>query len=300
MIPILYTQARTLLLFLGFIVSLLLIYLAESAYAQTDEITSICENDASLRPYLVISTQYGSIEIELYERAAPRAIRRLIGLVRGPIFNPALMENDDKGSSIGYYDGLTFNLTKPHLEIVTSQRDPAGHFEIETEIDADSLGLDRKLIENSGDAMNVMQRELLVAHRKKKKKGGISTQLSLWLKKWKETYNPDFLIGVSRKEINESVGYVYKKGLESKPVTKGSVALRPVTPRIASPRLNIFLQDMPHKTGKWMVIGCVVKGLDLADEISLRPLVTPSHIKPRSYTPLNPVKIDSIKWTCRN
>ena len=298
MTPFRFNQARALCLCFMVVTSLQVDHLSKPTNAQAGQIISICDNDASLRPYLIISTKIGSIEIELYPYAAPHAIRQLIDLVTGPIFNPALMEKDNKGSSIGYYDGLTFNLVKPHVEIATSTRAPTGVFEIETEIDADSLGLDRQLIENSGDAMSVMQRELLVAHRKKKK-APISKQFSLWLEKWKESYNADFLIGVSKKEINEAKGYVYKNGLVSKPVTKGSVTLKPISPRIASPRLTIFLQDMPEKTGKWMVIGRVVKGLELADEISLSPLATPSHLKPRSRMPLNPVKIDSIKFSCR-
>lgn len=285
--------------FLCFIFNLVLVHFGGWACVQATHSTSICEGNEYPIPYLVISTQEGTIEIELFERAAPQAVRRLTALVKGPIFNQDLLKDDEKSSSVGYYDGLTFNHTRPHLEIATSERSPAGLFQIESEIDAESLGLDRILIENRADAMSIMQRELLAAHRKKKKKGNISPQLSLWLEKWKATYNPDFLIGVSRKEVNEALGYVYKTGLESKPATKGSVALRPVTPQTASPRLTIFLQDMPDKTGKWMIIGRVVKGLELADKISLQPLVTPSHIKPRSYTPLHPVVIDSIKWSCR-
>jgi len=219
-----YAHTRTRPFFLGIVISLLFLYSMGSTNVHAEEIIPICKDNESLQPFLVISTRYGPIEIELYDRAAPQAIRQLIRLIEGPIFNPVLMGKDKQNSSVGYYDGLTFNLTKKHLEIVTAERVPAGHFVMETEIDADSLGLDRELIENKSEAMSVMQRELLVAHRKKKKKGGVSPQLSLWIKKFKETYNPDFLIGVSRKEINESLGYVYKKGLESKPVTKGSVA----------------------------------------------------------------------------
>ena len=119
------------------------------------------------------------------------------------------------------------------------------------------------------------------------------------MEKWKKAYNPDFLIGVSKKEINAAQGYIYKTGLDSKPVTRGAVVLKPVAPHIASTRLSIILQDMPNQTGKWMVIGRVIEGLDLADTISIQPQVTPRHVKPRVHAPLNPTVIDSIKFSCR-
>ena len=267
--------------------------------AQAVDTGSVCESE-SLKPYLIIATDEGSIEIELFERAAHKTIRRLIALVEGPIFNQDLIENKDDAQPIGFYDGLTFDYIKPHLEISTSERNPAGLFQLDTEIDADALGLNRKVIKNRADAMSVMQRELLAAYRKVKKRGKVSAQLGLWIKKFHEDYNPDFLIGVSRKQINQALGYVYKTGLESKPVVKGSVALRPVSPRISSARLTIMLEDWPQRTGKWMVIGRVIKGLDLADTFSVQPLVTATHIKPQGYTPLYPVRIKTIKWSCRD
>ncbi|MFQ5486541.1 MAG: peptidylprolyl isomerase [Desulfobacterales bacterium] len=269
------------------------------APVQAVDTGSVCVNE-SLKPYLMIATDEGAIEIELFERAAHKTVRRLIALVEGPIFNQDLIDNKDDTQPIGFYDGLTFDYIKPHLEISTSERNPAGMFQFETEIDADALGLNRKVIKNRADAMSVMQRELLAAYRKVKKRGKASAQLALWIKKFQESYNPDFLIGVSRKKINQALGYVYKKGLESKPVVKGSVSLRPVSPRISSARLTIILEDWPERTGRWMVIGHVAKGLDLADSFSVQPLVTASHIKPRSLTPLYPVRIKTIKWSCRD
>jgi len=285
--------------FFSIIFSFLFIISIGLAPAQAIDTRSVCGNQ-SRKPYLIIATDEGSIEIELFERAAHKTIKRLIALVDGPIFNQDLIENKDEVQPIGFYDGLTFNYIKPHLEISTSERNPAGMFQFETEIDADALGLNRKLIKNRADAMSVMQRELLAAYQKVKKRGKIPGQLGLWVKKFHEAYNPDFLIGISRKEINQALGYVYKTGLESKPVVKGSVALRPVSPRISSARLTIILEDWPERTGKWMIIGHVVMGLDLADKFSIQPLVTARHIKPLSLMPLYPVGIKTVKWSCRD
>ena len=288
------------LLFLKLICGLFTVSCIQASIGQADDFTPVCGTaDSLLKPHLIVTTKQGIIDIELYERAAPNTIRRLIDLVKGPIYNQKLAKAGHEISSVGYYDGLTFNFIRPHLEIASSERAPASLFQIEPEIDADALGLDREIIENSAEAMNVMQTEILVVHRKTKKKGTATAQLSLWMEKWKKAYNPDFLIGVSKKEINAAQGYIYKTGLDSKPVTRGAVVLKPVAPHIASTRLSIILQDMPNQTGKWMVIGRVIEGLDLADTISIQPQVTPRHVKPRVHAPLNPTVIDSIKFSCR-
>ena len=295
-----YSGQNAKLLFLKIICGIFAIGCIQAPAGQADGFTPVCGvADSHLKPHLVVTTKQGIIEIEFYERAAPNTIRRLIDLVKGPIYNQKLTNADQETSSVGYYDGLTFNYIRPHLEIATSERTPSGLFQLEPEIDADALGLNRKIIENSAEAMDVMQREILVVHRKSKKKGNATPQLRRWVAKWKKNYNPDFLIGVSKKEINQAQGYVYKTGLDSKPVTQGAVVLKPVAPHIASTRLSIILHDMPDKIGKWMVIGRVVKGLDLADTLSIQPLVTPRHVKPSTHAPLNPTVIESIKFSCR-
>jgi cyclophilin family peptidyl-prolyl cis-trans isomerase len=236
-----------------------------------------------------------SIVIELFERAAPGAVRRLVDLAAGPVFNEALVGPDDSG----YFDALTFNYTKPHLEIRTSERPPTGLLKIKTEIDAGALGLDEDRIADVGAAMDVMQHELLKGGQKAKQGKSITPQLQAWIKQWYENYSAEFLVGVSRKEINEALGYEYSETpLESVPVTKGTVVLVPKSPVAASPRLSIVLSDMPLKTGQWMVVGRVVEGLEIADQISLEPLILPRRIKQKSYRPLNPVVIHSAEFLC--
>ncbi|MBT76608.1 MAG: peptidylprolyl isomerase [Gammaproteobacteria bacterium] len=249
----------------------------------------------SARPQLVFSLEKNSIVIELFERAAPGAVRRLVELASGPVFNELLVGSNDSG----YFDGLTFNYTKPHLEIITSERPPTGLLEISTEIDANALGLHEDRIEDVNAAMDVMQRELLKSGQKAKRGESISPQLSAWISRWYENYSADFLIGVSRKEINEALGFVYSEtALESLPVTKGSVMLVPRSPITASPRLSIILEDMPLRTGRWMVVGRIVEGLDIAEQISMEPLILPRSVKQRYFRPLNPVVIRSVKFTC--
>jgi cyclophilin family peptidyl-prolyl cis-trans isomerase len=276
---------------------LLIFLLSGGVYSRAFGQKPLCSGDG--RPHLVMTTGMGKIEIELFEDAAPNTVRRLRELVRGPVFNTDLMDREERAAEVGYYDGLVFDFIKKHNRIVTSERPPGGLVRFPKEIDAAALGLDLDKVEDEGEAVNVIQREILKKYRDTKRRGERTKQLEAWVERWKETYSGDFLVGVSRKEINEALGYEYQEGLASRPVKKGAVVLKPVSARAASPRLILVLADMPQKTGRWMVVGHVVRGLEVADEISLQPLTTPGHIKPRHFTPLSPVVIESVEFVCK-
>lgn len=136
--------------------------------------------------------------------------------------------------------------------------------------------------------MTVLQRELLVAYGTKKKSGQIPHNLKRLLDPWFTDYMPDYLIGVSRKEINEALGYPYQKGVESRPAVRGSVLVKPISPTHSSARLSVLLQDIPERTGRWMVIGRVTRGLEVADSISVRPRI---HDRRAEFRPVDPVVI---------
>ncbi len=252
---------------------------------------------AACKPVLILETQAGQIEIELHEDAAPAAVRRLAALAEGPIFNQTLVPAAEGRRPPGFFDGLAFDFVLPRVEIATSLREPAWAFQFPNELDAVALGLDKLLITDTAEAMSVIQRELLIDHQKKKKRGQVTDKLGAWLKRWEQSYNADFLIGVSRQEINESLGFVYQRGLASRPAVRGSVALRQESPAYSTPRLTILLSDIPERTGQWMVVGSVVKGLDVADAISVRPLGCECKASPTR--PLQPVVIETARIACR-
>jgi cyclophilin family peptidyl-prolyl cis-trans isomerase len=244
-----------------------------------------CRDVDAAAPRVRIDSAAGAIDIELYPDAAPQAVDTLLALLRA----------DADGS--GYYDGLSFDYTRPHSEIRSSKRrQPA--VGIPAQLDAHMLGLDTQGPHDAGEAMEVMQRELIGVFRKDKHSDSLSPQLRQWLQQWYQRYDADFLIGVSRQQINEALGYAYTAGLHSRPVTAGSVALVPRGKRRASPRLSIVLRDQPGRTGRWMVVGRVVSGLDVAERISLAPLRSPAQAEPRDYTPTTPVVIDSARVVC--
>lgn len=249
----------------------------------------------SCRSILTFSTPLGTIEIELLERADPVAFRRLVRLARGPTFHPDLQAADRP--PVGFYEGLAFDFTRPHVEIATETRRPPELFSLETRIDAEALGLDRDLVEDAAEAMSVLQQELLPEFVSKKKRGRITPQLEEWLEEWYARQEPDFLVGVSRKRINEALGYAYHSGLESVPPERGAVALWPESPSRSSARLTIFLADLPQRAGRWLVVGRVLRGLEVADSISSQPLVPGAGA--RWLKPLQPITIDQTHFECR-
>jgi len=267
--------------------------IALSVISFVDTVDAATNNVQSNTYPFTITTEIGQIEIELHENYAPNTVRKIVKLINGPIFNTELVGNSN--DAIGYYEGLTFNYTKPHIEIITSERPPHKMIQLESEISAEALGLHKKLIRNKAQAMNVMQQTILKSAYRGDKHRIHHPLLQQWLAIWNKSYDPGFLIGVSDKEINLALGYNYTKDISSQPVLKGSIVLKPISKTLASPRISIILQDMPIRTGKWMVIGRVTKGLDIADKISLLPLNTPRHIKTRVYKPKKPIVIQSIK-----
>ncbi len=277
---------------------LLVLIVADQARAGETIPAMLCEESGQL-PHLVLASSLGAIDIQLFEEAAPTTVRRLIRWIEGPIFNPALTDGETPREAPGFYDDLEFDFTKPHLEIVTSTRSPSSLFEFETELDARALGLDERRIASVEEAMDVAQFELHKEHSRLKKRGGAQGKLGEWMRMIYETGDAAFLVGTSWQEINEALGYRYRTGLASRPAVKGAVALWPSARDRATGRLTILLADHPKRTGRWMVIGQVTEGLEVAEAISLQPLIGSPDYRNRSFRPRNPVVIESAELVCR-
>jgi len=254
--------------------------------------TSLCGKG---RPYLVLDTKDGSIAAELFEAAAPGTLRRLADLIQDPHFQSARRGSIGVGDTGG--KALTLDYTRPHIEIYTARLDPEVFFE--NEIAVEPLGIDADRVPDPGRATDILQREIVPAFNRVKKGGNPNPRLQEWMTRWRASQDATFLVGVSRKEINEALGYVYSKGLDSRPVTKGALTLQADSPTRARARLGIALSDLPTRLGRQMVIGRVVEGLDLADAISTRPLAVPAGMRSLDYAPRDPVAIESVRLDCR-
>lgn len=269
---------------------------ASAAAAAAGDVKPLCSAGS---PHLEFHTSEGDLSLELWPRAAPRAVARLARLAEGPIYNPALFDEGESARSVGYFDGLAIDFTHPNIEIAVEVRAPKRLFEFPAEIDAEALGLHEKRIASAGEAMDLLQRELLVQFRERgKDPDRVTPKLRQWLTRFYENSDPSFLVGVSWKEINEALGYRYERGLESRPASAGAVLLAAPAPGRASLRLSLVLVDMPQRTGREMVIGRLVRGLDLARAISLRPLLVPPELRDRRYRPAHPVVIERARVVC--
>jgi len=248
---------------------------------------------------LQLDTELGTISIELQPTAAPGAVALIEKLALGPIYELDLVPRPDAARDRGYFDGLSFDFAKPKLEIRLPARVPAAAFVIPTELDAVALGLDRERVADAGEAMNRLQFDLLPARKRPSAERRSTPRLEEWARRFETDYDPSFLVGTSIQEIREAIGYEYRDGLESLPATRGAVALVPVSPTEAELTLTILLADHPRRTGRWMVIGRVASGLEIADRIAMRPL---AQVERRDYRPLHPVQVDRgrLSANCSN
>ncbi len=171
---------------------------------------------------LLLDTTAGTIRAELFPAAAPQAVAMLVRRVAGPAFDPAMAAETSTVASVGYYDGLTFDDARPHVKLMTAERQPAGPFRLPLEIDAAALGLDRAKIVDHPAAMEVVQQELIPAWTDAKTSGGVNPKLQKWIELWFRKLDPDFLIGVSRMQVNEALGWAYRKGYASRPAPPGA------------------------------------------------------------------------------
>jgi len=236
-------------------------------------------------PRLLLETEAGTISIRLAPAAAPESVARIVRLARGPIFRAEMLAEPESAREVGYFDGLTFDYTHPGVELRAACRAPAELFETPVEIDAAALGLDADRLADSAAAMRVLQEELFPAASRR---GLVSPLLAQWLDEWQATMRPEFLVGASRQQVNEALGWRYRSGLASRPVLRGAVFLPSRTPEAASLALGIALADLPRRTGRETVVGEVESGLEVAERIALAPLLDPGS---RLYRPRQPVRI---------
>jgi cyclophilin family peptidyl-prolyl cis-trans isomerase len=237
---------------------------------------SACGNRIGLRMVL----DEGEIVIELDPAAAPDTIRTILALIEP--------QPQPEGETRGYYDGLTLSHTWPHIEVGTGVR-PGESVAIPQEIDAASLGLDTEKITESSTAMNLWQFEFAEANERWKSEGSRPKQFEEWFRIFIETNSVDFLMEVSKKEINEVLGYRYVSDRRSLRARRGYVYLKPRSTVENSPALRILLTDRPQLDGRVTVVGRVVKGLELAQQLSVCELKT---FRNRPiYEPVDPVVI---------
>lgn len=237
-------------------------------------------------PCLRLDTAGGPITLQFARAAAPGTIAAIERLAAGPIYDPGVVPRPEAARSTGYFDGLAFDYTRPHLEIRLAAREPAAAFTVPTELDAAALGLDLQRVADAGEAMNLLQLELLPAIQRPNSTRRSTPALEEWSRRFASSgYDASFLVGKSRRELFEAIGYRFAAGLASLPARRGAVALVPASPTESVLSLAILLADHPTRTGRWMIVGRVLEGLEVAESIALAPHAVPEAKDNRPLVP---------------
>lgn len=186
------------------------------------------------------------------------------------------------------WNGVPILWVRPHTEIRTGL--PRNALPLASELSAEPLGLANIRIEDAGAAMNAIQFELEPAFLRAG--AAASPQLQAWISTWRANFDAAFLIGATRQQINEALGYRYAPGYATGAMRRGSVALVAGDPGSTTLALSILLRDQPRRDGCWVVVGRVESGLDLVDRLSIAP-----RLHPKSFEPAQPARISQTSTT---
>lgn len=220
---------------------------------------------------VLVDTDQGPLTLVFDPASAPRAVAEL-----------------RKSFAAQDWNGVPIPWVRPHTEIRTGL--PRKAMPMASELSAEALGLGAIRIEDAGAAMNAIQFELEPAFLRAG--AAASPQLQAWISTWRAHFDAAFLIGATRQQINEALGYRYAPGYATGAMRRGSVALVAGDPGSTTLALSILLRDQPRRDGCWVVVGRVESGLDLVDRLSIAP-----RLHPKSFEPAQPARISQTSIT---
>lgn len=249
---------------------LLLCWLAPLQASTTRALGSMEDAD---NPLLLVSTSHGDIYIELFPRAAPRNVERVLALAMAE--QPITLPNSFDALFFHYYDGQRISRSVADHYVIfgddpsLTASDPLPL--IPHEINANRLGLDEQplFLEdgrahpwlNLADHNDFQKRVLAPLYQSL----GINdeTQLAQRLASVQQQ-----LQGMTLAELLRLKGYVYDDSLSSRMPLQGSVMMLPEGSEGNRDRFFITLLDAPWLIGKNTVIGQVVDGLPVVSNIN--------------------------------
>ncbi len=244
--------------------------LSSIARADVNSAMAAMENPAN--PLFMLSTSRGSIYIEMLPDEAPENTAHLMALAQGEI------ELTDEANGFTfqprYYDGMRFHRVIPGFVIQTGS--PAYHSLgapeqlLDNEINAEALGLDQEPLLNSDGSVNARlnlgnQEDFAAAVLAPLYEDmGIESVAQLESRQFAVM---DRLQSLTVQQVYELQGYRFDDSLRSRPITRGIVALANRGPGTNGTEFFIALADLPSLTGKYTVVGRVVEGLEVVDQI---------------------------------
>ncbi len=250
----------------------------------------------SENPILTMTTNHGTITLELFEKSAPETVQNFIGLAEGTkeFTNP----NGEKVKK-PFYDGLTFHRVINDFMIQGGCPSGTGKdgpgYTFKDEINADSLGIQNLKVFGEDQSLH----EYLQVYPQQKiqqmlmqpiiKKLGIATQEDLEEKQIEVQAEFEKISKtITLKELYQGAGYIYDEKLTSFPMKKGFLAMANAGPNTNGSQFYINLSDNHYLDGKHTVFGKVIEGMDVVEKISKVE-------KDERDKPKEPVQIISIR-----
>jgi cyclophilin family peptidyl-prolyl cis-trans isomerase len=237
-------------------------------------------------PLLLLSSSQGPIYIELLPDEAPQNVERFLSLAAGEVEFVDSVANSR--FTPRYYDGMRFHRVLPGFVIQAGSPNyhPLGSPDqlLDDEINAFSLGLDRLPILAEDGSVNPVLNvgsqaqfgERVLSHVYAGM--GIDTVAELESRQSDVVQN---LRELTVMRLYEQEGYEYQNEFTTRGISRGTVALANDGPNRNGPEFFIALDDLAWLNGRYTVIGRVVEGMDVADQIG-NTAVDPQAFDPRS------------------
>ena len=232
---------------------------------------SVNAQDKKPNPIVMLSTSHGDVYLELFQDEAPETVANFIGLAEGT--KEFTDPKTNKKTKRPYFGGLVFHrvikgfMIQGGCPLGTGTGDPG--YKFKDEINADSLGLNKKLALTNGQphpwllvrSQQQFQQTILMPLFRSL---NIKSQADLDAKKAEVQKKMQTL---TLAEAYSNMGYKYDSKLKSRPPTRGVIAMANSGPNTNGSQFFINLVDTPHLTGKHTVFGRVIKGMGNVDKI---------------------------------